>query len=365
MTENEKLSLNLSRKLLTLMLNENIPFERKKGKMDYLVRIGADVNAKVYGKSMALWAKELGDEEVIKYIKENGGVESQISKEEAEILGKQFWNERCGTKSIEEINELVLKGADLCVLNELMQQIWANLSVDEINRILKELPKGYMIDGDVNLWNKHLVELPNFEDVKVSGIFNCNNNRLITLKGAPREVGKGFCCNYNQLKDLKGAPQKVKGKFECNNNELETLKGAQVEVGTNFDCMFNYLKDLEGAPVRIGGHFICAGNKLTSLKGAPREIKGDFDCEYNKLETLEGAPLKVGGNFDCSNCLLTDLSGAPREVGGDFRCLNNKLTTLEGKPLEVGGEFEIEKEVLRRIKAKSFLDKMFKVNDGM
>ena len=74
---------------------------------------------------------------------------------------------------------------------------------------------------------------------------------------------------------------------------------------------------------------------------------------------------RLGGNFDCSNCLLTDLSGAPREVGGNFRCLNNKLTTLEGKPLEIGGEFEIEKEVLRRIKAKNFLGKMFKGNEGM
>ena len=88
MTEDEKLSLSLSEKLLKLMLNEKIPFEKKKDKMDYLVRIGADVNAIVYGKSMAYWVKELGDENLIKYVKVRGGVENQISKEKRDELGK-------------------------------------------------------------------------------------------------------------------------------------------------------------------------------------------------------------------------------------------------------------------------------------
>ena len=39
------------------MLNEKIPFEKKKGTMDYLINLKADVNAIVYGKSMAYWVK--------------------------------------------------------------------------------------------------------------------------------------------------------------------------------------------------------------------------------------------------------------------------------------------------------------------
>ena len=49
MTEDEVVNLKLCAHLLRLMMEKKIPFERKKGKMDYLVRIGADVNQKVYG----------------------------------------------------------------------------------------------------------------------------------------------------------------------------------------------------------------------------------------------------------------------------------------------------------------------------
>ena len=70
------------------MLNEKIPFEKKKGTMDYLINLKADVNAIVYGKSMAYWVKEFGDENLIKYVKVRGGVENQISKEKRDELGK-------------------------------------------------------------------------------------------------------------------------------------------------------------------------------------------------------------------------------------------------------------------------------------
>ena len=112
MTEDEKLRLNLSEKLLKLMLNEKIPFEKKIGNMDYLIRLGADVNKQVYGKSIALWAKELGDDDVVKYVKENGGVETEILKEESEEIlsgeagiapykcGKKTGCDYCGYASV-------------------------------------------------------------------------------------------------------------------------------------------------------------------------------------------------------------------------------------------------------------------------
>ena len=328
MAENDELILNLSRKLLTLMLNENIAFEKKKGKMDYLVRIGADVNANVYGKKLALWVKELGDEEVIKYIKEKGGVESQISKEKRDELGCQFWDKNGEVKSFKEIKELVLMGADLSVKNNKNRQIWKYLSLEEMNEVLKDLPESYVIEGDVDLSDIKLTELPDFSKIKVGGDFYCEDNKLTDLKGVPRKVGGDFDCNSNRLISLEGAPREVGGSFNCTWNQLTTLKGAPEKVGRNFGCY---------------------ENQLTTLQGAPSEVGGYFDCSQNKLKVLTGAPSRVGKDFDCGHNQLTTLESSPSEVGGDFDCSRNQLVTLEGKPKKIGGKFKIEEEVLARI----------------
>ena len=69
----------------------------------------------------------------------------------------------------------------------------------------------------------------------------------------------------------------------------------------SFYCHLNKLTSLYGAPKEIGGNFFCSYNKLTSLEGAPREVGGDFFCSYNKLTSLEGAPKEVGDWFICDN----------------------------------------------------------------
>ena len=285
MTGEERLNFDLSVKLLRLMQNEKILFEKKKGTMDYLIKMGADVNAKIFGKTMAVWAKELGDEKAIQFVKENNGKEEVISKEEAESLGKEFWGENGELKSIDEIKDLVMCGANLGafikVYNSIDEryedtQIWKNLKVEEINEILEVLPNGYVIDGNVNLSQKGLEELPDFSNVKVKGNFDCYGNNLTALRGAPSEVG-GY-----------------------------------------FDCSWNKLTTLEGAPCKVERHFNCCSNLLTNLRGAPSVVRGDFRCNKNKLVNLEGAPRKVGRDFDCNNNKLTSLSGKPRNIGGDF-----------------------------------------------
>ena len=390
MTEDEKLNLNLSERLLNLMLDEKVTFEKKKGKMDYLINLKADVNAIVYGKSLALWVKEFGDENLIKYVKERGGVENQISKKESEELGKQFWDDEGEVKSFKEIKELVLMGADLSVKNNRYKHIWKFLSFEEMNDILKNLPKGYVIDGDVDLSEKGLTELPDFSKIKVKGYFDCSENQLTDLKGAPSTVGGGFHCYKNQLTTLEGAPSEVGGTFNCSSNQLTTLEGVPIEVNGYFDCSNNQLTDLKGAPSKVGWNFNCEENRLTSLEGAPSEVGGSFYCDNNQLTTLqgapskvggyfwccknqlttlEGAPLKVGGNFWCFENQLTDLKGAPKEVGGDFDCRENQLVTLEGKPKKIGGWFVVEKKVLKKFEYKkenkSIWERMFGGNDGM
>ena len=74
-----------------------------------------------------------------------------------------------------------------------------------------------------------------------------------------------------------------------------------LKIGGNFDCNNNNLDSLVGAPVSVGGHFFCSFNILTSLVGAPVSVGGDFYCSYNKLKSLVGAPTGVGGSFYCYN----------------------------------------------------------------
>ena len=110
-------------------------------------------------------------------------------------------------------------------------------------------------------------------------------------------------------------------------------------IGGYFDCYNNNLTTLEGAPKKVGSDFRCSSNNLTSLEGAPQEVGGSFYCSYNNLTTLDGAPKKVGWFFYCSHNNLTTLEGAPNEVGGDFKCGDNPNFVLpEDKPSWVKGK---------------------------
>ena len=153
------------------------------------------------------------------------------------------------------------------------------------------------VDGDVHLSGKGLNKLP-LKFNKVRGNFYCYNNRLTTLEGSPKEVGKSFDCSYNKLRSLKGSPIKVGSTFWCQDNQLITLEGGPEEVGADFWCDGNQLTTLKGSPKKVGGNFSCQDNQLITLEG-PEEVYGNFSCATNKLTTLEGFPKKFGGSFNC------------------------------------------------------------------
>jgi len=155
---------------------------------------------------------------------------------------------------------------------------------------LYDMPKGFVIKGNLDLINKGLTKLPDLSEVVVKGGFSCSFNQLTTLKGAPKEVGGGFRCQSNKLTSLKGAPQIVGGDFICSYNQLTSLEGAPEEVGGYFDCSENKLTSLEGAPQIVGEEFYCYRNQLTSLEGAPQTVGGGFHCQSNKLTSLVGLP---------------------------------------------------------------------------
>ena len=208
-------------------------------------------------------------------------------------------------KTEEFINEQVVNEMRMRVKNRNNQQKITDL-LKRYNLVYNEETGLYDCNGDVKV-EKDLVSPDGKLIVKfgvVKGDFDCRDNELTSLAGAPQKVSKGFYCNNNELTSLEGAPQEVGGDFDCGDNQLTSL---------------------EGVPQEVGGYFGCSNNKLTSLNGVTQEVGGSFYCYNNELTSLEGAPQEVGGNFDCSGNQLTSLEGVPQKVGGYFYCDNNNF----------------------------------------
>ena len=92
----------------------------------------------------------------------------------------------------------------------------------------------------------------------------------------------------------------VDGDFSCTGQGLTDFKGVRFgNIIGDFDCDNNLLTSLRGAPQVVGGSFYCADNQLTSLEGSPQRVDGDFLCHNNQLTSLEGAPQRVGGYLFC------------------------------------------------------------------
>jgi hypothetical protein len=189
----------------------------------------------------------------------------------------------------------------------------------------------YDYDGHLNFSNmrlKSLNEIP-IRFKNVNGNFDCNDNYLVSLEGAPETVKGDFHCHYNNLVSLEGAPREVQGDFDCGNNQLESLEGTPNTINGHLWCGYNKLESLKGAPEEIQGGFHCHNNQLQSLEGAPREVQGDFICYNNKLVTLEGAPSIIKVDFWCyRNNLISDKHLS--KVNGNFDSYPNPLGKTKG-----------------------------------
>ena len=109
----------LNEQLFNVVADEKASDEARLKKVKYLVRLGADVNAKLYGKSVL--SKAIENEagaEVQNFLREKGANEWVISKEEAKKLSQGFWDDRSNLKSLEEIKQLLKKGADVNASNK-------------------------------------------------------------------------------------------------------------------------------------------------------------------------------------------------------------------------------------------------------
>jgi hypothetical protein len=137
----------------------------------------------------------------------------------------------------------------------------------------READGTYIVKGDIKITYERLTELPDLSNVIVQGNFYCNDNRLTSLKGAPREVTGDFWCHFNSLTSLEGAPKKVGDSFWCHNNDLTTLAHAPQEVGGYFYC--NNMKDT-----------------LRTLEGAPRKFK-ELHSDFGTFTAWDDIPAEV------------------------------------------------------------------------
>ena len=136
MNDNQK---KLNKQLLNVVLSDKDSDEAKLKKAKYLLRLGADANQKVNGKSLLKIAREKGDKEMENVIKESllksfeklldgdkfeivldecryaNGHKVVVSKQKAIDLGKQFWGNDGKLKSAKDIEVLIQQGADVNV----------------------------------------------------------------------------------------------------------------------------------------------------------------------------------------------------------------------------------------------------------
>ena len=91
--------------------------------------------------------------------------------------------------------------------------------IEILSRSTKNADGSLDFEGDVNLDNLKLKELPDLNINKVNGYFNCSHNKLTSLKGCPKIVNGYFSCSSNNLTSLEGCPREINGDFYCENNK--------------------------------------------------------------------------------------------------------------------------------------------------
>lgn len=105
---------------------------------------------------------------------------------------------------------------------------------------------------------------------RIFGDFSIANAKLVSLDGCPRIVDGHFDCSYNQLKSLVHSPQDVES-FDCSNNLLTSLEGAPPAGTEEFVCNSNLLPDLTSAPATK--YLAALNNPFQNFRGTPSHIE--------------------------------------------------------------------------------------------
>ena len=106
---------------------------------------------------------------------------------------------------------------------------------------------------------------------KVSYMFDCSHNEIVSLKNGP-DKARYYDCSYNKLKSLKYVAKEIIEDLDCSNNEITTLIGSKIESELlRFNCSKNKLKNLDGCPA-VTRSLNVSHNGLVSMRGAPLNL---------------------------------------------------------------------------------------------
>ncbi len=109
--ENKK---KLDEQLINVICDSKTKSDVKLKKVKYLIRLGADVNARKDGISALSWAKKSKEEEIAKYLEDNGGKEwvAPFGKEWFSKIGEDFVDTVFSGSTKEVIKEILVKSVD-------------------------------------------------------------------------------------------------------------------------------------------------------------------------------------------------------------------------------------------------------------
>ena len=92
------------------------------------------------------------------------------------------------------------------------------------------------------------------------------------------------CCDSTWTLNPKTGLVDVFSDFDCSDQGRRDFKGVKFGVvDGNFDCDKNRLTSLKGAPLKVGVSFYCSYNALTSLVGAPKRARCGLSCVNNPV----------------------------------------------------------------------------------
>jgi len=147
--------------------------------------------------------------------------------------------------NFKQFNENLLVPRNLEGRNEKLKQINIKLLSQEVIDDNLELDESFMdidpkfvklkkINGTVTLTGNHWTEIPEWlKDVKISGIFDCSDNKLTTLKNCPQDIGGSFWCAFNKLTSLEGCPKILKKSIHCFDNKVKLKLPDYVDLRGN------------------------------------------------------------------------------------------------------------------------------------
>lgn len=130
----------------------------------------------------------------------------------------------------------------------------------------------------------------------VSGVFDCSNNKLVTLENTPRRVGVRLSCYSNNLITLKHAPNPedigghpnidygsniISKHFQCYDNLL-TMEDSRYKISGKNPVFSKSSKELEDDNVKIAENFITKLQKSNRTKNIESKIYRSLK-KYNPI----------------------------------------------------------------------------------